>query len=125
MVGADTIAIAERIARLSSRALRRIAETARTEAPEDANRVLLGVATFALAFVLCAHAVALIHAVLVLALIAVGVSAVEAFAALLAVDLVVVLVAVAIGRRLVWQPLLPRTRAQIQQLEETYELLVG
>ena len=125
MVGAESIAIAERIARLSTRAVGRIAQTAKTEAPEDANRVLLGVATFALAFVLCAHAVALIHGVIVLTLVALGATAIEAFSGLLASDLLVVLVAVAVGRRLVWQPLLPRTRAQIQQLEETYELLVG
>jgi hypothetical protein len=125
MVAADSLALADRIVRLSTRAVRRIATTARTEAPDDANRLLLGAATFALAFVLCAHAVALVHAVTVLALVAVGVSAIEAFAGLLVLDLAVVLVAVAVGRRLVSRPLLPQTRAQIQQLEDTYELLVG
>jgi hypothetical protein len=125
MQGAESIAIVERILRLLTRAGRRIADTARTEAPDDLNRLLLGAATFALAFGLCAHAVALFHGVVILALIALGVSAVEAFAGLLAIDLVVALAAVAVGRRLVQQPLLTQTRAQIHQLEETYELLVG
>jgi phosphate/sulfate permease len=125
MVGAESIAMAERIARLSTRAVRRIAETARTEAPEDASRVMLGLAALAFAFVLCAHAVALVHGLVVLALVAAGTSAVEAFSVLLATDLVVVLFAIAVGRRLVSKPLLPRTRAQLHQLEETYDLLVG
>ena len=125
MIGAESIAIVERIVHLLTRALRRIAETAKTEAPNDLNRLLLGAATFALAFVLCAHAVALVHGVVIFALVAMGVSAVEAFAGLLAIDLVIALCAVAVGRRLVQRPLLAQTRAQIHQLEDTYELLVG
>jgi hypothetical protein len=125
MIGAESLAVAERIVRLLTRAVRRIATTAKSEVSSDANRLVLGAATFGLAFVLCAHAVALLHGVVIFALLAAGVAAVEALAALLAVDLLIVLVAIAIGRHLVRQPVLSATRAQIHQLEETYELLTS
>jgi hypothetical protein len=102
-----------------------ITRTARDEASDDLGRLVAGLAVFGIGFILCGHAMLLLHCLAVAGLLAWGVSLVQAFAWLLGIDVAIALACTLIGRAILRRPILVETRKRLEDLERAYEIFAS
>ena len=117
--------LASRLVTVSAHVVAGITRTARDEATDDLARLLTGLAVFGLAFLLCGHALLLLHGLAVVGLVALGASFVQAFAGLLGADVVVALTCALAARAILRRPILVETRKRLEDLERAYELFAS
>ena len=114
-----------RIARVTARTVTDITRSARDEASDDLGRLVVGFAILGVGLLLCADAIVVVHALVIVGLMALGVSSLQALAFLLGADVLLALMCGLIARSLLRHPILVETRARIEGLERAYALLAS
>lgn len=117
--------LVSRVVTVSAHVVAGITRTARDEASDDAARLVTGLAVFGIGFILCGHAMLLMHGVAVAGLLAWGASLLQAFAWMLGIDVAVALACTLIGRAILRRPILVETRKRLEDLERAYQVFAS
>lgn len=108
-----------------ARLAKKYAESAKVEATQDLQRILMGAACVFAGVLFIAHAAAFAHGAAVVGLMMLGIEIIYVLLGVLAFDLIVALVAIIMARTMILRPMLPQTRAQLQELQQAYEVFAG